>query len=57
MVDIKPEIGEKEFESLLNYKYETGGYSSLDNMMYVFWGWLAKFIPKVSFTQNFSFRK
>jgi len=38
-------LTKKELENLKTFKYETTGYSALDNYMNYFWEWFVKLIP------------
>jgi len=40
-------LSEKDLENIKNHKYNTTGYSKLDNLMNPFWIFCANLIPKV----------
>jgi hypothetical protein len=40
-------LSKKDLEKIKNHKYQTTGYSKLDNLMNPFWVWCANLIPKV----------
>jgi hypothetical protein len=40
-------LSEKDLEHIKNHKYQTTGYSSLDNLMNPFWILCANLIPNV----------
>ena len=40
-------LSEKDLENIKNHKYNTTGYSTLDNLMNPFWIFCANLIPDV----------
>lgn len=40
-------LNEKDLENIKNHKYQTTGYSKLDNLMNPWWNFCASLIPRV----------
>ena len=45
-------LTKEAIENLEKYKYNSGGYSWLDNKIDYFWKWFVEFMPKVKIAKK-----